>query len=133
MLPQKFSPATTCIVPRLGVPDAAPQAASANPASRIVNSHLILSIIIDRRNRRITGANSARVRRYRCAITQTLATLRRQPILAVYATLGVLVAGYLVLLIIRPVDQSMPLLDNWGVAIFELTLASLGLLNVARR
>ncbi len=78
-------------------------------------------------------ANSVRLRRYRCAISPSLAALRRQPIFGIYGTLGLLVAGYLLVLIVRPVDQSMPLLDNWGVAIFEVTVAALGLLNLRRR
>ena len=44
---------------------------------------------------------------------------------AVYVGLAVLLAAYLVSLLVRSPTQSIPLLDGWGVAAFELVASSL--------
>ncbi|HEY8837616.1 MAG TPA: hypothetical protein VIO16_08065, partial [Dehalococcoidia bacterium] len=45
--------------------------------------------------------------------------------LSIYAALGVLVLAYFVSLLLRGPDQSVPLIDGWGVAAFELAASVL--------
>jgi diguanylate cyclase (GGDEF)-like protein len=54
---------------------------------------------------------------------------------AIYAVLGVCLVGYVISVVIRRNPGSIPLLDNWGVAGFELVLSllCLGRLLVGRR
>lgn len=54
------------------------------------------------------------------------------PIAAVYGVLAAFLVGYLASLILRPAEVSWPLLDNWAVAAFELTAASLCLIGALR-
>jgi len=42
-----------------------------------------------------------------------------------YAGLAVLIFAYLISLIVRQPGQSIPLIDNWGVGVFELTASAL--------
>jgi diguanylate cyclase (GGDEF)-like protein len=55
---------------------------------------------------------------------------RRPPIWGAYGVLAVLLAAYLVSEVIRRDGQTWPLIDNWGVAGFELALSVLCLARV---
>ncbi len=51
----------------------------------------------------------------------------------VYAVLGALVAAYVVSYAVRGADQSWPIVDNWCVAGFELTVGVICLLRIRTR
>jgi diguanylate cyclase (GGDEF)-like protein len=46
-------------------------------------------------------------------------------VLGVYAALAALLVAYLISLVVRQPDQSVPLVDNWGVGVFELVTSGL--------
>ncbi len=60
-------------------------------------------------------------------------TRRLSSVWAAYALLGALLAGYLISLIARPVDQSSTWLDGWAVCAFEVVLCGLAFGYALRR
>src|ERR1700684_572583 len=76
-------------------------------------------------HRRIAQARSlaARVRRPR----------RGDAVGLIYGIMGLLLVAYLVLLIVRPADQSSTAIDGWGVDAFELSAGVLCIVGGIRR
>lgn len=51
----------------------------------------------------------------------------------VYGVMGAMLAGYVVVLVLRPVGQESTLVDGWGVGVFELAASALCVVGGRRR